>query len=388
MTDPEGTDRAAGATSPTRDEGTDVGPGPAASPARTAPPAPAGDRAPAGIDPSGVTAWFAAHVPAAEPPLTFRLIAGGRSNLTFAVTDRAGRRWVLRRPPTGHLLPTAHDMGREHRIISAVGPAGIPVPRALGYCDDPAVTGAAFYVMEFVDGHILRVEGDAAAAFDPAGRRRISEHLVDTLAALHALDPDAVGLGDLGRRDGYVARQLRRWYGQYCANRDEQDGPDVPDVDRVHDHLAGRIPGQGPAGIVHGDYRLDNTVVAADGSVAAVLDWELCTLGDVLADVGQLLVYWAEPGESSVLAHTATTDGGFLTRAELADRYARVSGRSLDQLDYYVAFAYWKLACILEGVYVRYVRGAMGQDGFDFAGYPDMIRDLAGRAAAAAERVA
>ena len=342
---------------------------------------------PTGIDPEGVGTWFATHVPGATPPLDFELIAGGRSNLTFSVTDRAGRRWVLRRPPTGHLLPTAHDMGREHRIISALGPAGVPVPRAVAYCDDPAVTGAGFYVMDFVEGHILRAEGDAAAVFDPAGRRRVSEELVDTLAALHALDPDAVGLGDLGRRDGYLARQLRRWYSQYCANRDDQAGPDVAEVDSVHDHLSAHLPEQGPAGIVHGDYRLDNTVIAPDGSVAAVLDWELCTLGDVLADLGQLLVYWADPGDEAVLTHTATTDGGFLTRAEVAERYAAVSGRSLEQIDFYIAFASWKLACILEGVYVRYVQGAMGRDGLDFDAYPEMIRRLASRAADAASRV-
>ncbi len=380
MTDPRGTDRATEPASPDTYQGTGAR-------GATAQPAPAGSGTAGdvpGIDPAGVTAWFAANVEGAIPPLRFELVAGGRSNLTFTVTDRRAHRFVLRRPPTGPLLPTAHDMGREHRIFSAVGPAGIPVPRAIGYCDDPAVTGAAFYVMELVDGHILREEGDAAAAFDPAGRRRISEGLVDTLAALHALDPDAVGLGDLGRRDGYLERQLRRWYGQYRANRDEQGGPDVADVDRVHERLSAKLPGQGPAGIVHGDYRLDNTVVAPDGTVAAVLDWELCTLGDVLADVGQLLVYWTDPGEASVLAHTATADGGFLTRAELAGRYAEVSGRSLDRIGYYVAFAYWKLACILEGVYVRYARGAMGRDGFDFHDYPDMIRDLAGRALAAA----
>jgi aminoglycoside phosphotransferase (APT) family kinase protein len=343
---------------------------------------------PAGIDDHGVSAWFAANVDGVTLPLAYELIAGGRSNLTFAVDDAAGRRYVLRRPPTGHLLPTAHDMGREHRIIAAVGPAGVPVATALGYCEDPTVTGAPFYVMDFVDGHILRSEADAEATFDLAGRRRLSEDLVDTLAAIHALDPDEVGLGDLARKEGYIARQLKRWYAQYVASRDDQGGPDVTEVDAVHDHLVTRIPDQGRAGIVHGDYRLDNTIIGDDASVVAVLDWELCTLGDTMADVGQLLVYWTDPGESSALAQSATTAAGFPTRQELADRYAEVSGRSVAELDFYVAFAYWKLACILEGVYTRYLGGAMGRDGFDFHAYPSMIRQLGAQARAAAERLA
>jgi aminoglycoside phosphotransferase (APT) family kinase protein len=278
-------------------------------------------------------------------------------------------------------------MAREHRVIEAVRPAGIPVPRAVGYCADASVTGAPFYVMDFVDGHVMRAEGDAAALFTLEQRRRISEDLVDTLAALHALDPDAVGLGDLGRRDSYLVRQLRRWYGQYVTSRDEHGGPDVADIDAVHDRLVAAIPEQHRAGIVHGDYRLDNVVVDDGGKVAAVLDWELCTLGDTMADLGQLLVYWADPGDTSVLAHTATTDGGFLTRQELAARYAAASGRSIQHLDYYMAFAYWKVACILEGVYVRYVAGAMGHDGFDHSGYPGMIRQLASLALDAAGRI-
>jgi aminoglycoside phosphotransferase (APT) family kinase protein len=344
--------------------------------------------APAGVDDAGVSRWMASAVPGLALPLSYSLIAGGRSNLTYAVTDAAGRRFVLRRPPTGQLLPTAHDMGREHRVVSALGPAGVPVPRTVGYCDDPAVNAAPFYVMDFVDGPILRTEGDAEAAFEPAGRRRVSESVVDTLAALHRVDPDAVGLGDLARRDGYIARQLKRWYGQYQRSRDEQGGPDVADVDTVHDRLAARIPPQDGTGIVHGDYRLDNTVLTPDGAVAAILDWELCTLGDVLADVGQLVVYWSEPGEVSALQHSATTADGFFSRSEVADRYATVSGRPVEQLDFYVAFAYWKLACILEGVYTRYLGGAMGRDGFDFSSYPAAIRQLGQQASDAAGRLA
>ncbi len=377
MTDPEGTHR--GGARPI-DEGTDGAENPAGAGRGRA-------GAPPGIDPAGVTGWFVTHVTGVRPPLRFELIAGGRSNLTFAVADATARRWVLRRPPTGHLLPTAHDMAREHRVIEAVRQAGVPVPRAVGYCADASVTGAPFYVMDFVDGHVMRAEGDAAALFSLEQRRRISEDLVDTLAALHALDPDAVGLGDLGRRDSYLVRQLRRWYGQYVTCRDDHGGPDVAEIDAVHDGLVATIPEQHRAGIVHGDYRLDNAIVDHDGKLAAVLDWELCTLGDTMADLGQLLVYWADPGETSVLAHTATTDGGFLTKPELAARYAAASGRSIQHLDYYMAFAYWKVACILEGVYVRYVAGVMGDDGFDHSGYPGMIRQLASLALDAAGRI-
>jgi aminoglycoside phosphotransferase (APT) family kinase protein len=343
--------------------------------------------APAGINEAGVGSWFVAHVPGVQLPLSYRQITGGHSNLTFEVGDDTGRRFVLRRPPTGTLLPTAHDMGREHRIISAVGPAGIPAPEAIGYCGDPAVTGAPFYVMSFVEGRVLRDESEAEAYFGPAARRQIGEHLVAVLAALHAIDPDDVGLGDLSRKEGYIARQLKRWYGQYQAVRDTQGGPDVAEIDEVHAALVERIPPQGRASIVHGDYRLDNTVIGPDAGVAAVLDWELCTLGDPLADLGQLIVYWTEPGEVSPIRQSGTSAPGFLSRAELATGYAEASGRPLDELDFYVAFAYWKLACILEGVYTRYAAGALGDDDAEYLSYPETIRQLGERAATVVQRL-
>ena len=212
--------------------------------------------------------------------------------------------------------------------------------------------------MGYVEGHILRDadERREGARSRPAARRA-GESLVDVLADIHAVDVDAVGLGDLGRREGYIARQLKRWYGQYQQSK-EMGGPDVAAVDRVHDLLAERIPEQGRAAIVHGDYRLDNTILGDDGTVRAVLDWEICTLGDPLADVGLLMVYWAEPGEQTpALLVAPTTVPGFPSRAELRDRYAARSGRDLADLDFYVAFGYWKLACILEGVFARYAGG-------------------------------
>jgi aminoglycoside phosphotransferase (APT) family kinase protein len=344
--------------------------------------------APRGIDAPHVTAWFEENLAGAVPPLEFSLVAGGRSNLTYVVTDQAGHRYVLRRPPTGHLLPTAHDMAREHRIISAMGPAGVPVPPALGLCEDPSVNGAPFYVMGFVDGVIARNEVDVESNFDEAGRHRAGLALIDTLADIHLADPDAIGLGTLGRKEGYIARQLKRWYANYQAAYQARGGESTPAMDELHDRLSAAIPEQGPASVVHGDYRLDNCVLSPDGSsVAAVLDWELCTLGDPLADVGQLLVYWPEPGERSALGNLATATSGFARRDEIVARYAAKIGRDLPHLGYYVAFAYWKLGCILEGVYARYVGGAMGDDGFDFSVYPDTIGFLAERSQAAADEL-
>ena len=316
----------------------------------------AGTAAPEGIDAEAVTAWFGRHVPDARPPLGFSLIEAGHSNMTFVVGDAGRRRWVLRRPPLHTVLATAHDMGREHRAIAALHPEGFPVPRPLGLCTDPSVNGAPFYVMEHVEGSVIRDATDAAA-LPHRTRRALSRSLVEVLAELHSFDVDAVGLADHGRRDGYVARQLRRWLRQVT----DTDTVDRPEIRDVHDHLAARVPEQSTTGIVHGDYRLDNCIVGGDGEVRAVLDWELCTLGDVLADVAMLLTYWSEPGdESQALDNAPTAVPGFYTRAELIDAYAEVSGRSLDQIDFYLAWGAWRLACILIGVQARYLAGAMG----------------------------
>jgi aminoglycoside phosphotransferase (APT) family kinase protein len=339
-----------------------------------------------GIDPERVSAWFVQNIPAVVRPLEFHRVAGGRSNLTFEVRDAAGTRYVLRRPPISHVLPTAHDMRREHKIIAALGPVGVPVPPALGLCTDETVNGAPFYVMGFVDGVIARSEIEAKESLDAPARRHAGLALIDTLAQIHAVDPDSAGLGDLGRKDGYIARQLRRWYANYQAARDSRGGDTNLDIDAVHDQLADRIPEQGEAAVVHGDYRLDNCIINTSGDVLAVLDWELCTLGDPLADLSQLLVYWPAPGEYSALGHSPTLVPGFPSRAELQDRYAVATGRDLSQLDFYLAFAYWKLACILEGVYSRYVAGAMGDDGFDSSVYPNSIAWLGAQARQVAAR--
>ena len=312
----------------------------------------------AGVDLPKVTNWLETNVAGARGPFTFDLIAGGHSNLTYRVTASNGERFVLRRPPLGHVLASAHDMSREHRIIAALRDTPVPVAPAVGFCDDPAVNGVPFYVMKFVDGLVIRDRDAAESLLTPDARRRASESIVDTMAAIHAVDPVSVGLGELGRHDGYIARQLKRWYGQWNAQKTR----DLAAVDRVHDELLARVPEQGPATLVHGDYRLDNCMVDPAGNVIAVLDWEICTLGDPMADLGLLMVYWTGPDDDlSSWTNGACTAPGFLNRADLAERYAKVSGRDTSQLDFYVAFAFWKLACILEGVYARYLGGALGQ---------------------------
>jgi aminoglycoside phosphotransferase (APT) family kinase protein len=289
---------------------------------------------PRGVDVPRVTEWFLAHAPDVAPPLHFELIAGGRSNLTFRVTDTADHAWVLRRPPLGQVLATAHDMSREHRIISALAPTDVPVAPVIGLCTDDDVNGAPFYVMGFVDGLIAR-NAEASRRLSPESRA--------------------------------------------------QAGRELPVVDEVHDALAARIPEQGPATIVHGDYRLDNCILGPDGTIKAVLDWELCTLGDPLADVGLLLVYWNERGDArSALMEASTSLDGFPTRAELIGMYAAASGRDVSSVEYYRAFGYWKLACILEGVYARYKGGVMG-DASGFEGFAVQVEMLARQAQAAIE---
>ena len=332
-----------------------------------------------GIDAAPVTAWLEANVAGARGPFTFEVIAGGHSNLTYRVVGSNGVAYVLRRPPLGHRLASAHDMSREHRVIAALQGSAVPVPAALGLCSDDAVNESPFYVMGFVDGHVIRDREAAEAALTPPARRTAGESLVDTMAAIHAVDLDATGLADLARHEGYIARQLKRWYGQW----NEQKTRNIPEIDDIHDALVQRIPDQGRATLVHGDYRLDNCIVGDDGTIRAVLDWEICTLGDPLADVGLLQVYWTGPGDDpSAWGGSATTADGFLDRDDLTARYAQVSGRDLSQLPFYVSFAYWKLACILQGVYFRYLGGALGsRDAAELEPFIVQIDSAAARAA-------
>ncbi len=315
---------------------------------------------PRGIDAARVSAWLAANLPGAAAPFAFELIAAGGSNLTYRVTDAAGRSVALRRPPVAARIATAHDMAREWRILSALArpESRVPAPAPLAWCDDEAVNGAPFYVMAFAEGMILRTR-EQAEEMTPEQKRCASESLIATQAALHTLDVDAVGLGDLARqRSGYVERQLARWRKQVEASKTRE----LPLLAALHERLARAIPPEvaRPA-LAHGDYRFDNVVLDGAQNVVAVLDWELCTIGDPVADFCWSLMYWAEPGESLTWLQNAPTQAaGFASRADVAADYARRTGFDLSQLAYYEAFSWWKQACIVEGVLARVKAGASG----------------------------
>ena len=347
-----------------------------------------GDQVPA-VDPPGlqlgaVTAWLTDRIEL-EPPVVASTVPGGRSNLTYLLRDAAGQRVVVRRPPLHGVLESAHDVAREHRILAALAATDVPVPACLGLEEDPEVTGAPFYAMRFVDGVVARDTETAATQLSAAARAASGPSMIEALVQIHAVDIDAVGLGDLARREGYLERQLRRWSTQL------QHGAvrELPVLDEVHRRLAADVPLQGPATLVHGDFRLDNVILdPGSGAVAAVLDWELTTLGDPLADLGLLLVYWVEPGDQDLaLPDPPTLAPGFASRQELVDRYAQLSGRDVSGVGYHVAFGYWKLACILEGVHRRYVAGAYGEGAVGFEALGDLVVRLGERALDAARQV-
>lgn len=314
-----------------------------------------------GIDEQRVEQWLNANIEGAQGPYEYHLIAGGRSNITFRVVDANGMQMVLRRPPMGHVLATAHDMAREHRLITAVGASNVPVPRTLGLCTDVEVNGAPFYVMAFVPGIVL--DSPEKGNLLPVGlRQQASEDLIDVLADLHAVDVDAVGLGDLAKRDGYVERQVKRWSTQWQNSKTR----DLPAVDEVASLLGNNIPVQQGVSIAHGDYRFGNCLTDVEnGRIAAVLDWELCTLGDPLADLGYVGIYWTDPGMPNMRGTDPSGIEGFPTFDHLVERYAKRTGRDCSNIGYYKAFASFRLAVICEGVYARYLHGAMGDQQID-----------------------
>ena len=320
--------------------------------------------APAGVDLDALARWAADTLPALTPPFTGHTLVGGQSNITVRIDDATGQSVVLRRPPLHGVLATAHDMGREHRIIAALGPTPVPVPDALAYCDDVDVIGAPFYVMSYVEGVVLETADDVVEASMTADARRAAgESLVNTLVALHAVDVDAVGLGDFAKREDLVARQLKRWLAQFQAGDTSLVPQIAATVERVHGVLASRIPAQQGATIVHGDFRLGNTMIdPVGGAVRAVLDWEICTLGDPLADIGYLLATWGQADDPVRTQRFApSTAVGFPSREELCARYADESGRDLGDIEYYMTFSWWRLCCILTGVLTRMLSGARGE---------------------------
>lgn len=316
-----------------------------------------------GINQSSLESYFADHVEGAESPLTFEMIIGGHSNLTYRVTDAKGTRFVLRRPPTGSVLATAHDMSREHRILSGLGKSAVPVPRTLALCQDDAVNDAPFYVMNYVEGDVLVGADQTAAAVPEDKRQALGLHIIEVLSHLHNIEPNDVGLGDLGRREAYLSRQLKRWKTQWENSKTRE----LPAMDEALSALEAKRPEQVGASIVHGDFRMGNFLTNGPaGRIEAVLDWELCTLGDPMADVGYLMNDWNGPGDARPTAsgtgESAISCGGFPDREALLARYEELTGRDTGGVDYYRAFQYWRLAAIVEGVLSRYLKGVMGDD--------------------------
>jgi aminoglycoside phosphotransferase (APT) family kinase protein len=338
---------------------------------------------PPGIpSPSRLEGWINGSIGGEPAELTdIQLIAGGRSNLTYRLTlaDRAGSRLlVLRRPPLGHVLPTAHDMGREFRVLTGLSQTPVPVARPVAFCADAEVIGAPFYLMEYVPGVVLRTRQDTAVLAEPQARQ-LSEGLADMLAAIHGVDVEATGLSGLGRGAGYLRRQLDRWQRQWDLSASRE----VPGYADLVARLTEALPAEGETTLVHGDFRLDNVLVKVEPQprITAVVDWEMATLGDPLADLGLTLVYWTDPGEEGWLdadatpgakatttrgvATDATASPGFLSRAEFAAGYAQRTGRDISRIGYYVAFGFFKLAVVLEGINARYLQHQTVGEGFD-----------------------
>ncbi|MFE2432410.1 phosphotransferase family protein [Streptomyces sp. NPDC059373] len=324
-----------------------------------------------GLPAGNIEKWLQQALPdlLGSGPWHAEVISGGLSNITYRLHLRGGT-VILRRPPLGEILPSAHDMKREHRILTALAPTAVPVPRTLALCTDEAVIGRPFYVMAEVPGDILRTAQDTAC-LTPQTRATLSDALVRTLADLHSVDPASVGLADYGRPDGYCARQILRWGQQWERSRTRG----LPDMDVLLNRLSDSVPERSDASIVHGDYRLDNTIIepgSAPPRIASVLDWELSTLGDPLADLGMTLTYWHDPDDTDraqiPVAVGVTTHEGFPSSREVAEKYATLTGRDLGLLPFYLAFSAMKLAVILEGVHARYLGGRTISDGYAGAG--------------------
>lgn len=329
------------------------------------------------LDLASLERWCARTKFPIEPPLRAQLIAGGFSNLTYRIDDAAGHCFVLRRPPLGKVHSRAHDVGREHRILSALGATAVPVPRVVCMVDDVEVIGAPFYVMHWVDGSVIDTPATAAEVLPTDDlRRRAAEGLVDGLAILHLLNVKASPLADLGPHEDYLARQIERLRKTWEHNKTRE----LPIVEELATDMMANRPEQSHTGFVHSDYRLGNTIVDANGRLAAILDWELCAIGDVLVDVGLLVNSWDEPHDPSpgVWMHEAPTRiGGFPDRKQIVERYSQRTGFQVHDLDYYRAFGYWKICVIAEGIKRRYQAGAMAEGQVDLGQVERRIRDRA-----------
>jgi aminoglycoside phosphotransferase (APT) family kinase protein len=339
-----------------------------------------------GIDRPAVEAWIGEHVDELRGPFTWTQLVGGHSNLTYRIDPSSGPAAVVRRPPLGELQPKAHDMSREYMIISGLWGTGVPVARPYALCSDPAVTGAPFYVMAFVEGSPLGAAGDASTWLTEPLRRTAGFSFPETLAKLHnvdPLDPDR-HLADLGRHDGYAARQLKAWYRSWVTSAPDA-GLDDPRAHSLHDLLQAHLPDDGPVKVVHGDFAIHNSLVGDDGRITAVLDWEVATLGDPMADLAYLLNSWIEADEVDTRGPAPTALPGFPTRAELVERYLEVRpDADLTNLAYFQVLNFWRSACIVHGVYTRYVRGQKSTEGVDLQRFIDSaMRSLAAAESAA-----
>ena len=323
------------------------------------------EASPEGYQVNAVEDWVRQNVPELTPPFSWIRLEGGHSNLTYQINDQNGRSAVIRRPPQGELLPKAHDMSREWALIKALSTTNVPVPKPYGFCEDPGVTGAWFYIMGLIDGKPLYNSEDTQALVPQSRRETLAHSFFDALADLHQVDPDAVGLGELGKRDSYVGRQIKTWYRSWTSS---VSGANFDD-ERAHSlqaYFLEHLPDEGPIRVVHGDYGLHNCLFGADCTVAAIVDWEISTLGDPLADLAYALNPWPDPSDERPIApESATSLEGFPPRSVLAQRYAERTGRDLSNLSYYVAFNRWKSACIVHGVYARYMEGKKSTEGVD-----------------------
>ena len=336
--------------------------------------------------------WLASSgITSGDAPPSVQLIGGGRSNLTYLLDVRAGPapgrgRLVLRRPPLGHVLPTAHDMAREFRVLTALNGTAVPVPRPVALCDDPSIVGAPFYLMDYMDGSVLRTRQDAGL-LTPAQAGLLSQRFVEMLATIHGLDVEAVGLGGFGKPEGYLVRQFARWQRQWELSATRE----MPGYEELTRRLEAGLPAVSGAAVpgdggtlVHGDYRIDNMLVIPGGEprISAVVDWEMSTLGDPLADLGLTLIYWADPADPQWLdisiGAAVTAMPGFFTRTELAARYAELTGRDLSRIGYYMAFGCFKLAVVLEGIHARFLQHKTVGEGFEREGHAVPV--LIGRA--------